>query len=61
MGKFPITSSSGHKYIMIMCEIYRNAVLVEPMKNKMEDSMVEIYQKLIEQIKTGGSFPKNIF
>ena len=32
--KFPITSSRGHKYIMIMCEINGNAVLVEPMKNK---------------------------
>ena len=33
-GKLPITSSRGHKYIMIMCEIDGNAVLVEPMKNK---------------------------
>ena len=40
-GKFPITSSRGHKYIMIMCEIDGNAVLVEIMKNKTEDEMVD--------------------
>ena len=47
-GKFPITSSRGHKYIMIIFEIYGNAVLVEPMKNKTEDKMVETYQKMID-------------
>ena len=40
-GKPPITSSRGHKYIMIMCDIDGDALLVEPMKNKMEDAMVE--------------------
>ena len=33
-GKFPITPSSGHKYIMIMCEIDANAVFVELMTKK---------------------------
>ena len=36
-GKSPITSSRGHKYIMIMCEIDENTVLVEPMKKKTEE------------------------
>ena len=31
-GEFPITSSRGNKYIMIMCDIDGNALLVEPMK-----------------------------
>ena len=57
-GKFPITSSRGHKYIMIVCEIDGNAVLMEPMKNKTEDEMVETYQKMIDRLKTGGIFPK---
>ena len=35
--KFPITSLRSHKYIMIMCEIDGNAVLVEPTKNKTEE------------------------
>ena len=57
-GKFPITSSKGNKYIMIMCEIDGNAVLVGPMRNKTEDEMIETYQNLIERLKTGGIFPK---
>ena len=51
-------SLRGQKYIMIMCDIDGNAVLVEPMKNKTEDAMVEKYQKMIDQLKTGGIFPK---
>ena len=35
-GKFPITSSRGHKYIMVLCAIDGNVVLAEPMKNKSE-------------------------
>ena len=52
------TSSRGHKYIMIMWEIDGNAVLVEPMKNKTEEEMVETYQKMIDGLKTGGSCPE---
>ena len=59
--KFPITSSRGHKYIKITCKIDGNAVLVEPMKNKMEEEMVETYQIMIDRLKTRGSCPKNIF
>ena len=44
--------------MMIMCEIDGNAVLVEPMKNKTEEEMVETYQIMIDRLKTGGSFPK---
>ena len=57
-GKFPIMSYRGHKYIIIMCEIGGNAVLVEPMKNKTEEEMVETYQIMIDRLKTGGSSPK---
>ena len=56
--KLPITSSRGHKYITIMCENDGNAVLVEPMKNKTEDAMVETNQKMIDRLKTESIFPK---
>ena len=58
-GKLPINSSRGHKYIMIVCEIDGNKVLAEPMKNKMEDSMVETYQKMIEMLKLEEFFRRN--
>ena len=38
-----------------MCEIDGNAVLVEPMRNKTEYTMVEAYQKMIDRLKTVGS------
>ena len=58
MGKFPISSSIGHKYIMILWAIDGNVVLAEPMENKSEDAMVETYQKLIKRINYAGIFPK---
>ena len=57
-GKFTITSSRGHKYIIIFCAIDGNVVLAEPMKNKSEESMVETYQKLIKRLNDAGIFPK---
>ena len=57
--KFPITSSRGHKYIMILCAIGWNVVLAEPMKNKSEGAMVETYQNLIKRLNDAGIFPKN--
>ena len=45
-----------------MFDIDGNAVLVEPIKNKTEDEMVETYQKMIDRLKTGGIFlEKQIF
>ena len=31
MGRFPVMSSRGNKYIIVMCEIGRNTILVETM------------------------------
>ena len=57
-GKFPITSSIGKKYIMILCAMDGNVVLAEPMLNKSEGAMDETYQKLIESLNDAGIFPK---
>ena len=61
MGKFPITSSRGNKHIMILCAIYGNVVLAEPMKNESEVAMVETHQKLIKRLNDAGIFPKSTF
>ena len=57
-GNFPITSSKGNKYIIILCVIDGNVVLTDPMKNKSEVSMDETYQKLIKRLNDAGIFPK---
>ncbi len=33
-GRFPVTSSSGNKYIMVLVEVDGNFIDAEPMKNK---------------------------
>ena len=60
-GKFPITSSRGHKYVMILCAIDGNVVLADPMKNKSEGEIVETYQNLIKRLNDAGIFQKSIF
>ena len=57
-GKFSITSSRGHKYIMILCTIDVNMVLAEPMKNSSEVAMTETYQNLIKRLNDARIFPK---
>jgi hypothetical protein len=36
-GRFPVTSSSGNKYIMVLVEVNGNFIDAEPMKNKQQD------------------------
>ena len=33
-GAFPVTSSHGHKYVIVMCEVDGNHIDAEPMKSK---------------------------
>ena len=58
-GKFPITSSRGSKYIMVMCEIDGNAILTATMKNRTEGEMIKAYLSLIQRLKNAGIKPKH--
>ncbi len=42
-GCFPVTSSSGNKYIMVLVEVDGNFIDAEPMKNKTAGSMIKAY------------------
>jgi hypothetical protein len=44
-GHFPITSSRGMKYVMVMCEIDGNQILVEPLPNRSAGQLVAAYNK----------------
>jgi hypothetical protein len=57
-GQFSIQSLRGNKYIMIIVEIDRNAILVEPMKNRKDDKMIRAYNALLLQLKRAGIVPK---
>ncbi len=46
-GKFPKQSQWGYKYIMVMVKIDSNAILVEPMKRRKDEEMIQAYDALL--------------
>jgi hypothetical protein len=53
-GRLLATSSSGHKYIMVLVKIDGNFIDTEPMKNKTEGSMIKAYLALRECLTATG-------
>ena len=53
-GKFPVQSSRGMRYIMIMVEIDGNYIDAEPMKNRTENEMIRAYLELLARVKESG-------
>lgn len=49
-GRFPVYSSSGNRYIMVMCEVDSNAILVAPMKNIGDQEMHIAYRELLQRL-----------
>jgi hypothetical protein len=45
-GRFPVTSSSRNKYIIVLVEVDGNFIDAEPMKNKTAGSMIKAYLAL---------------
>ncbi len=41
-GRFPATSSRENKYIMVLVKVDENYIDTEPMKNKLEGSMIKL-------------------
>ncbi len=53
-GTFPYTSQQGNRYVMIAIHLDANYIFCEPMKNRSEDEMIEVYQKIINRMKAAG-------
>jgi len=53
-GAFPYTSQQGNCYIMIAIHLDANYIFCEPMKNRLEDEMIEGYKKIINSMKVAG-------
>jgi hypothetical protein len=45
-GRFPITSSRGSKYIMVVYDHDSNAILTEPLTSRTESELLRAYSKL---------------
>lgn len=57
-GKFPMTSSRGSKYIMVLWKVDGNAILVATMKNQTEGEIIKAYLSFIKRLKAAGIQPK---
>ncbi len=54
-GCFPATSSKENQYIMVLVEVDGNYIDAEPMKNKMEGSMIKAYLALRAWLTASGA------
>ena len=53
-GKFPITSSLGNKYILIMYVYGANTILAAPLNISPNSHILEAYTKQVEHITNRG-------
>jgi hypothetical protein len=56
-GRFPTTSLSGNKYILILYDYDSNSVLSAPMKNRGDKYMVRAFDLLIQSLIIRGLKP----
>jgi hypothetical protein len=58
-GRFPITSSTGNKYLMVACELDGNYIDAEPLKSKATNELVRAYQTIHSRWKQAGVISPN--
>jgi hypothetical protein len=56
-GRFPKTSLSGNKYIVMLYDYYSNIILAAPMKNREDTEMVRAFDLLIQSLIIRGLRP----
>jgi hypothetical protein len=56
-GRFPTTSLSGNKYILILYDYDSNSFLQDPMKNRGDKDMVRAFELLIHSLIIRGLKP----
>ena len=57
-GQFPTRSLSSNKYIMIMLDIDRSGIRVEPMKSQKDAELTRAYQVMMQRLKRANIEPK---
>jgi hypothetical protein len=56
-GRFPVVSSKGHKYIMVLIEVDGNYIAIEPMKSRESSEMIRAYNKIMDKLQGQGIKP----
>jgi hypothetical protein len=57
-GRFPVISSKGNKYIMVLYEYDGNPILEEPLKNRAAPELLKAFQVLEKKLTARGLQPK---
>ena len=57
-GRFPYRSSRGHQYLLLIYDYDSNAILVEPLKNRKSESIIQAWQKITKILERQGIQPK---
>jgi hypothetical protein len=57
-GRFPVVSSKGNKYVMVLYDYDSNAILAEPIKSRNQSELVRAYQKLHTYLTERGLTPR---
>jgi hypothetical protein len=57
-GRFPVVSSKGNKYIMVLYDYDRNAILAKPIKNRTAPELLKAFQFMEQALVAKGLKPK---
>jgi hypothetical protein len=57
-GRFPVVSSKGNKYIMILYDYDRNAIMAQPIKDRTAPELLRAFQIMEQELVAHGFKPK---
>ena len=57
MGRFPVQSSRGNNYVMVIYSYDANAILAEPLKNRSAGEIVKAWKTINEKLEKAGVSP----
>ncbi|KAL7502280.1 hypothetical protein ACHAXN_001635, partial [Cyclotella atomus] len=57
-GRFPVVSSRGHKYIMVLVDIDSNYIAMEPMRSRETAEIIRVYETIMTRLKSARLQPK---
>jgi hypothetical protein len=57
-GRFPVVSSKGNKYIMILYDYDSNAILAQPIKDSTAPELLRAFQVMEQELVARGLRPK---
>jgi hypothetical protein len=56
-GQFPVTSSNGHRYMLVLYHYDTNAILVKPLKSRQGNEILRGYTHLYNHLTRRGFKP----